>query len=81
MKKQHIQTRHIHKLIAIADSMGLMPKVESKNFTTDCIEILDNAVEHDLLFEVVWSAFQYKTDHPKSTMLESLQVGANEWDI
>jgi len=81
MKKQHIQTRHIHKLIAIADSMGLMPKVESENFTTDCIEILDNAVEHDLLFEVVWSAFQYKTDHPKSTMLESLQVGAREWDI
>ena len=81
MKKQHIQTRHIHKLIAIADSMGLMPKVESENFTTDCIEILDNAVEHDLLFEVVWSTFQYKTDHPKSTMLESLQVGANEWDI
>ena len=81
MKKQHIQTRHIHKLIAIADSMGLMPKVESENFTTDCIEILDNAIEHDLLFEVVWSAFQYKTDHPKSTMLESLQVGANEWDI
>ena len=81
MKKQHIQTRHIHKLIAIADSMGLMPKVENENFTTDCIEILNNAVEHDLLFEVVWSAFQYKTDHPKSTMLESLQVGANEWDI
>jgi hypothetical protein len=81
MKKQHIETCHIHKLIAIADSMGLMPRIEEANFTTDCVEILDNAVEQDLLFEVVWSAFEYKTEHPKSSMLESLQVGAREWDI
>jgi hypothetical protein len=81
MKKQHIQTRHIHKLIAIADSMGLMFKAESENFTTDCVEILDNAVDHDLLFEVVWSAFEYKTEHPKASMLQSLQVGAREWDV
>lgn len=81
MKQQHIQSRHIHKLVAIANSMGIMPEIENKTFTDECLEILDKTVEHDLLFEVLWSAFQYKSTYPDSSMLESLQVGAQEWDI
>ena len=81
MSQQHIQSRHIHKLVAIANNMGIMPEIENKTFTDECLEILDKTVEHDLLFEVLWSAFQHKSTYPDSSMLESLQVGAQEWDI
>jgi hypothetical protein len=81
MKTQHIQSRHIHKLVAIANSMGIMPEIENKTFTDECLEILDKTVEYDLLFEVLWSAFQHKSTYPNASMLESLVVGAQEWDI
>jgi hypothetical protein len=81
MKKQHIQTRHIEKLVAIANSMGIMVEIENKTFTDECLEILDRTVEYDLLFEVLWSAFQYKSESPEASMLEALRVGAHEWDI
>jgi hypothetical protein len=81
MKTQHIQSRHVEKLVAIANQMGIMPEIENKTFTDECLEILDKTVEHDLLFEVLWSSFQHKSDFPDASMLEALQVGSHEWDI
>lgn len=81
MKLQHIQSRHVEKLVTIANQMGIMPEIENKTFTDECLEILDNAIKHDLLFEVLWAAFQHKSTYPNASMLESLEIGIEEWDI
>ena len=76
-----MEAHHIEKLVSIANSMGIMPNIENKTFTDECLEILDKTVEHNLLFEVLWSAFQHKSTYPEASMLEALRVGASEWDI
>ena len=81
MSQQHIQHPHVEKLVAIANNMGIMPEIESKIFTDGCLEILDKTVERNLLFEVLWSAFQHKLEFPDALMLEALEIGAEEWYI
>jgi hypothetical protein len=76
-----MKQEHIEKIVAITKEMKLNPSIEVKTFTDECLEILDKTVEHDLLFEVLWSSFQHKSDFPDASMLEALQVGSHEWDI
>jgi hypothetical protein len=76
-----MKQEHIEKIVAITKEMKINPSIEIQSFTEECLDILDVAVEYDLLFEVLWSAFQHKTNFPNASMLQSLQVGANEWDI
>lgn len=46
-----------------------------------CQEILDGALKHGLLMEVVESAFKHKHLNPDASLLESLLEGAMEWDL
>lgn len=50
-------------------------------FNTKCDEILSKSDKVGLQLEVIWSAFKHKEQFPKASLLECLQVGANEWDI
>ena len=46
-----------------------------------CEDILSRSNSYGLQFEVIASAFNHKEQFPKASLLECLQVGANEWDV
>ena len=46
-----------------------------------CDEILVQADKLGLQLEVIWSAFKHKEQFRDASLLECLQVGADEWDI
>jgi len=46
-----------------------------------CDAILAKADKRGLQREVVWSAFKHKEQFPTASLLECLQVGADEWDV
>jgi hypothetical protein len=50
-------------------------------FNDKCDNILSKADKSGLQVEVVWSAFKHKEEFPKASLLECLQVGADEWDV
>jgi hypothetical protein len=50
-------------------------------FNTKCDEILSKSDKVGLQLEVIWSAFKHKEKFPTSSLLECLQVGADEWDV
>ena len=47
----------------------------------ECEKILVEADKHNLQLEVVWSAFKHKEQFRDASLLECLQVGADEWDV
>ena len=50
-------------------------------FNNECEAILVSADLQGLQLEVVWSAFKHKEQFPTASLLECLQVGADEWDV
>ena len=46
-----------------------------------CDKILARADFYNLQLEVIYSAFKHKEEFPKASLLECLQVGADEWDV
>lgn len=54
---------------------------QEKIFNHKCGSILEQAKRAGLEFEVVYSAFKHKEQFPKASLLECLQVGADEWDV
>jgi hypothetical protein len=46
-----------------------------------CDEILSQADKLGVQLEVIWSAFKHKEQFPNASLLECLQVGADEWDV
>ena len=50
-------------------------------FNEKCNYILSIADEVGLQLEVVWSAFKHKEQFRDASLLECLQVGADEWDV
>ena len=44
-------------------------------------EILSQSDKAGLQLETIWSAFKHKEQFPKASLLECLQVGADEWDV
>ena len=50
-------------------------------FNSQCDKILARADYYNLQLEVVYSAFKHKESFPKASLLECLQVGADEWDV
>jgi hypothetical protein len=50
-------------------------------FNTKCDLILSKSDKLGVQLEVVWSAFKHKEEFPKASLLECLQVGADEWDV
>jgi len=46
-----------------------------------CDAILAEADKRGLQLEVVWSAFKHKEQFSTASLLECLQVGADEWDV
>lgn len=55
--------------------------IDEANINNQCDSILVKADEHNLQLEVVWSAFNHKEQFPDASLLECLQVGADEWDV
>jgi hypothetical protein len=47
----------------------------------ECDEILARSGRYGLHLEVVSSAFKHKEQFKDASLLECLQVGANEWDV
>jgi hypothetical protein len=47
----------------------------------ECDEILACADRRSLMLEVVRSAFKHKEQFKDASILECLQVGAQEWDL
>ena len=50
-------------------------------FNHKCGSILERASRSGLQLEVIWSAFKHKEQFPDASLLECLQVGADEWDV
>jgi len=50
-------------------------------FNAKCDGILSKADKSGLQLEVVWSAFKHKEQFRDASLLECLQVGADEWDV
>ena len=50
-------------------------------FNAECDEILSQSHEFGVQLEVVWSAFKHKEEFPTASLLECLQVGADEWGV
>jgi hypothetical protein len=50
-------------------------------FNEKCDDILAEADKRGLQLEVIWSAFKHKEEFPTASLLECLQVGADEWDV
>jgi hypothetical protein len=46
-----------------------------------CDTILVDAERQGLQLEVIWAAFKHKEQFPNASLLECLQVGADEWDV
>ena len=51
------------------------------NFNAECDEILSQSNKLEVQLEVVWAAFKHKEQFPKASLLECLQVGADEWGV
>lgn len=47
----------------------------------DCEDILSRSKNYGVQFEVVLSAFKHKEQFKDASLLECLQVGAQEWDL
>lgn len=58
-----------------------MAAIEEANFNSKCDELLSRADKFGMQLEVVWAAFKHKEQFPNASLLECLQVGAQEWDI
>jgi len=56
-------------------------EIEEAITNNQCDSILAKADEQDLQLEVVWAAFKHKEQFPTASLLECLQVGADEWDV
>jgi len=54
---------------------------EEAIFNAECDEILVEADKYNLQLEVVWAAFKHKEQFKTASLLECLQVGADEWDV
>lgn len=54
---------------------------EEKIINHLCSSIIERSYRAGLQLEVIESAFKHKQDFPTSSLLECLQVGADEWDI
>ena len=50
-------------------------------FNAECDEILSQSNELEVQLEVVWAAFKHKEQFPTASLLECLQVGADEWGV
>jgi hypothetical protein len=50
-------------------------------FNAKCDGILSKSDKVGLQLEVVWSAFKHKEQFRDASLLECLQVGADEWDV
>ena len=55
--------------------------IDEANINDQCDSILAEADKHNLQLEVVWSAFKHKEQFPTASLLECLQVGADEWGV
>lgn len=55
--------------------------IDEANINDQCDSILAEADKHNLQLEVVWYAFKHKEQFPTASLLECLQVGADEWDV
>jgi hypothetical protein len=55
--------------------------IDEANINNQCDSILAEADKHNLQLEVVWSAFKHKEQFSTASLLECLQVGADEWDV
>jgi hypothetical protein len=55
--------------------------IDEANINDQCDSILAEADKHNLQLEVVWSAFKHKEQFSTASLLECLQVGADEWDV
>ena len=51
------------------------------SYEAKCSEILYKATNLGVQFEVLESAFKHKEQFPNASLLECLQVGADEWDV
>jgi hypothetical protein len=58
-----------------------MKAEQEANINYECDRILSIADSFELQLEVVYSAFKHKEQFPNASLLECLQVGADEWDI
>jgi hypothetical protein len=59
-----------------------MKKVEQEAYNnSECDRILSLSDKWGLQLEVVYSAFKHKEQFSNASLLECLQVGANEWDV
>ena len=58
-----------------------MAAIEESNFNSKCDELLSRSDKFGMQLEVVWAAFKHKEQFPNASLLECLQVGAQEWDI
>ena len=52
-----------------------------KIFDHLCDSILERSYKAGLQLEVIWSAFKHKEQFRDASLLECLQVGADEWDV
>ena len=55
--------------------------IDEANINSQCDSILAEADKHNLQLEVIWSAFKHKEQFKTASLLECLQVGADEWDV
>ena len=52
-----------------------------KIFNHLCNSIIERSYRAGLQLEVIESAFKHKQEFPQASLLECLQVGADEWDV
>jgi hypothetical protein len=52
-----------------------------KIFNHLCSYIIERSYRAGLQLEVIESAFKHKQEFPQASLLECLQVGADEWDV
>ncbi len=50
-------------------------------FNAKCDEILSQSDKAGVQLEVIWSAFKHKEQFRNASLLECLQVGADEWGV
>ena len=50
-------------------------------FNAKCDKILAKSDKAGVQLEVIWSAFKHKEQFRNASLLECLQVGADEWDV
>ncbi len=58
-----------------------MNDIQEEIINEKCDQILIAAENLGLQLELVYSALEHKGQSPNASMLECLQVGAQEWDI